>query len=113
MQATLFVAQTLINFTIAYYYNSLKDTCLWWRARARMRTRVSNIRLLLLLLCISIVSINVVAHQEHFQTMYQWSYFDYKWKNTNHKAAAIASGDYNYTKCVIIDVDHSKGERSI
>ncbi|EFN61808.1 Major royal jelly protein 1 [Camponotus floridanus] len=43
--------------------------------------------------------------------MYQWRYFDYKWKNANHKAAAIASGDYNYRKCVIIDVDHSKDGR--
>lgn len=74
-----------------------------------MRTRAPSIRLLLLYM--GIIYINVVAHQEHFQTMYQWRYFDYKWKNANHKAAAIASGDYNHTKCVIIDVDHSKDGR--
>lgn len=65
---------------------------------------------LLLLLCIGNIYINVAAYQEHFRTIYQWRYFDYKWKNASHKAAAIATGDYNYTQCVIIDADYSKGE---
>ncbi|KMQ94245.1 major royal jelly protein 1 [Lasius niger] len=66
---------------------------------------------LLLLLCIGYIYINVAAHQEHFRTIYEWRYFDYKWKNASHKEAAIASGDYNYTKCVIIDADYSKDGR--
>ncbi|XP_072748521.1 major royal jelly protein 2-like [Anoplolepis gracilipes] len=68
-------------------------------------------RLLLLLLCIDIIYINVATCQEHFRTVYQWKYFDYKWENASHKEAAIASGDYNYTKCVIIDADYSKDGR--
>ncbi|KAM0734416.1 Major royal jelly protein 1 [Formica fusca] len=66
---------------------------------------------LLLLLCIGNIYINVAAYQEHFRTIYQWRYFDYKWKNASHKAAAIATGDYNYTQCVIIDADYSKDGR--
>ncbi|XP_070154634.1 major royal jelly protein 1-like [Polyergus mexicanus] len=68
-------------------------------------------QLLLLLLCIANIYINVAAYREHFRTIYQWRYFDYKWKNASHKAAAIATGDYDYTQCVIIDADYSKDGR--
>lgn len=78
-----------------------------------MTDKVLNMQLLLSL-CISIFSIyiNARANQAHFQTIHEWKYFDYKWENASQKAAAIASGDYNYTKCAIIDADTSKGNIS-
>ncbi|KAK0168151.1 hypothetical protein PV327_001979 [Microctonus hyperodae] len=39
------------------------------------------------------------------QTVYKWSWIDYLWENESHRITAILSGDYNYTKPVIIDVD--------
>lgn len=62
-----------------------------------------------LLLCVSITFIDVIADQVQFETVYEWKYIDYEWENANHKEAAIASGDYNHTKPIIIDTDHSKG----
>lgn len=64
-----------------------------------------------LLLCAGIVCVNAVAsHQTPLKTIYEWKYFDYEWENASHKAAAVASGDYDYTKSVIIDTDRSRGE---
>jgi hypothetical protein len=64
---------------------------------------------LLLLFCINIICVNAITNQAQFQTIYEWKYFDYKWRNASQKATAIASGDYNYTKCVILDADTAKG----
>lgn len=44
------------------------------------------------------------------QTVYKWSWIDYLWENESHRITAILSGDYNYTKPVIIDVDIWKGK---
>lgn len=65
-----------------------------------------------LLLCIVIVFIDVIADKVQFKTVYEWKYIDYEWDNASHKEAAIESGDYNYTKPVMIDTDHSRGDTS-
>lgn len=62
-----------------------------------------------LLLCIGIFIAVCIADQDPLEEVYQWKYFDYTWRNADHKAMAIASGDYDHKKSIIIDVDRWKG----
>ncbi|XP_014482269.1 PREDICTED: major royal jelly protein 1-like [Dinoponera quadriceps] len=62
-------------------------------------------------ICAGIASINVIASHVQLETVYKWKYFDYEWESESHREAAIASGDYNYTKPIIIDTDHAKDGR--
>lgn len=51
----------------------------------------------------------MVANQVQFEIIYEWKHVDFEWKDKSHKGAAIASGDYNYTKPVMVDIDYSRG----
>ncbi|XP_034939876.1 major royal jelly protein 1-like [Chelonus insularis] len=44
-----------------------------------------------------------------FKTVYKWSWIDYLWESETQRTLAILSGEYNYTKPVLIDVDVWKG----
>ncbi|KAG7211982.1 hypothetical protein KM043_011180 [Ampulex compressa] len=65
-----------------------------------------------LFLCLSSVEIGF-ARLAPLSPVYQWKYFDFKWKSPKHKAQAIASGDYDYRKGVIIDVDRTRDSRTL
>ncbi|XP_028982120.1 major royal jelly protein 1 [Diachasma alloeum] len=52
-----------------------------------------------------------VINAGKLQVLYEWSWIDYLWESEAHKAAAILSGQYNYTKPVIIDVDVWNGRK--
>lgn len=60
---------------------------------------------------LSIVCSTSVINARKFEILYEWSWIDYLWESEEHREAAILSGNYNYTKPVVIDVDVWKGRK--
>ncbi|XP_074093821.1 uncharacterized protein LOC141524070 [Cotesia typhae] len=46
-----------------------------------------------------------------FETVYKWYWVDYLWESETQRLASIITGEYNYTKPVIIDVDVWKDKK--
>ncbi|KAJ8687047.1 hypothetical protein QAD02_022841 [Eretmocerus hayati] len=65
----------------------------------------------LLLICAVAILPESIKAAANLETAYQWRYIDYVWPSEDVKQDAIATGAYNYTNIMPMDVDVAKDGR--